>query len=183
MINGAGSHEVKALPLPGRKALVWTMPTNPYYKQMLFEFTEKDRLFLIRFNLKNLSFRDARGLKKALFDKYGISWETPWTMKIKDSDAQLYGPPGGGNVFFFELTNPKTGEKAMELMDVRISKDDREKKSVKKDGQKGPQALKTDSVKSKSKAPVQEAKPSLSPPPAPKEDASGTAKQEKAQKK
>jgi hypothetical protein len=125
MIKGRGSHEEKPLPMPQRKALVWTPQVSRYYNQIQFHFTEKDRLFLIRFNLKNISFQDLRALKKDLFEKYGISWDAPWSLQIKDNDVLLYGPPEQGRVYVFELSNPKTGEKSIELLDKVISKEDR----------------------------------------------------------
>lgn len=125
MIKGRGSYEEKPLPLPQRKALVWTPQVSRYYSQVQLHFTEKDRLFLIRFNLKNISFQDLRALKKDLFEKYGISWDAPWSLQIKDNDVLLYGPPEAGRVYFFELSNPKTGEKSIELLDKVISQEDR----------------------------------------------------------
>jgi hypothetical protein len=136
MIKGSGTYEKQPLPLPQRIALVWTPQVSQYYKQVQFYFTEKDRLFLIRFKLKDISFRDFRGLKKDLFEKYGISWNDPWRLQIKENDVLLYGPPEKGRVYYFELTNPKTGEKAMELLDQAISKEDRSPSPVAKAKQK-----------------------------------------------
>lgn len=125
MIKGRGTYEEKSLPMPHRKALVWTPKVSRYYNKVELHFTEKDRLFLIRFNLKNISFQDLRALKKDLFEKYGISWDAPWSLQIKENDALLYGPPEQGRIYFFELSNPKTGEKSLELLDKVISQEDR----------------------------------------------------------
>jgi len=130
LIKGRGSHEEKPLPLPQRKALVWTPQVSRYYNQVQFHFTEKDRLFLLRFNLKNISFQELRALKKDLFEKYGISWDAPWSLQIKDNDVLLYGPPEAGRIYYFELSNPKTGDKSIELLDKIISQEDRPHSSV-----------------------------------------------------
>jgi len=143
MIKGRGSHEEKPLPMPQRKALVWTPQVSRYYNQVQFHFTEKDRLFLIRFNLKNISFQDLRALKKDLFEKYGISWDAPWSLQIKENDVLLYGPPEAGRIYYFELSNPKTGEKSIELLDKVISKEDRPHSPVVKAKEEG-EGLKTE---------------------------------------
>jgi hypothetical protein len=145
MVKGAGTHATKPLPLPDRNALVWHLPDNPNFRQVVFQFTEKDRLFLIRFDMKNVPFRDLRALKKDLFEKYGISWDSPWTMKIKENDAVLYGPPSMGNVYFFEITNPKTGEKALEIMDRAISGEDRRGRPIPNADKESGQPVTTDS--------------------------------------
>lgn len=145
MVKGAGTHATKPLPLPDRNALVWHLPDNPNFRQVVFQFTEKDRLFLIRFDMKNVPFRDLRALKKDLFEKYGISWDSPWTMKIKENDAVLYGPPSIGNIYFFEITNPKTGEKALEIMDRAISGEDRRGRPIPNAEKESGQPLTTDS--------------------------------------
>ncbi|MEW6138181.1 MAG: hypothetical protein AB1733_08115 [Thermodesulfobacteriota bacterium] len=145
MVKDAGTHVTKPLPLPDRNALVWHLPDNPNFRQVVFQFTEKDRLFLIRFDMKNVPFRDLRALKKDLFEKYGISWDSPWTMKIKENDAVLYGPPSIGNIYFFEITNPKTGEKALEIMDRAISGEDRRGRPIPEAEKEQGQPLSTES--------------------------------------
>jgi len=145
MIKGSGSHEVLPNPQGHRPILEWRLPDNPNYKKLSFRFTEKDRLYLIRFDLKEISQRDLRTLKKPLFKKYGISWDDPWKLKMKDDDILLYGPPEVGTVYYFEFTNTKTAEKAMELMHRVISTEDRpsRQQEVKpSEGEKKPEAAK-----------------------------------------
>lgn len=128
MIKGSGTYEASPANEKVRPALTWVLPNNPYYKKVTFRFTEKDRLFIIRFDLKRISRRDLRGIKKSLFKKYGISWDNPHKLKTKTGDALNYGPPQMGNIYFFEFTNRKTGDKAIELFDRVTSSEDRPRK-------------------------------------------------------
>jgi hypothetical protein len=132
MIKGSGTYEVAPPEERKRPSLTWLLPNSPYYRQLIFRFTEKDRLWLIRFDLKKLSRRDLRAIKKSLFEKYGISWNAPLRHKIKDKDIFNYGPPQMGRVYFFDITNRKTGEKAFELMDRITSSEDRPLRRKKK---------------------------------------------------
>ena len=82
--------------------------------------------------MKNIPQRELRALKDPLFEKYGISWDDPWRLKVKDNDILLYGPPVMGDVYYFEFSNRKTGEKAMELLSRITSAEDRPAKSTEK---------------------------------------------------
>lgn len=128
MVKDSGSYEATPGDEIRRPSLRWNLPNNPYYKEMSFTFTEKNRLYLIHFDLKKISRSDLRAMKKWLFDKYGISWDDPWKLKSKGKDVLLYGPPEMGRVYYFEFSDPKTGEKAFELLDRITSAEDRPKK-------------------------------------------------------
>ncbi len=125
MVKGSGKYEATPGTEKQRPSLKWYLPDNPYYKEMSFKFTEKDRLYLIRFDLKKISRRDLRAMKNWLFDKYGISWDNPMRLKSKGQDVLLYGPPQMGRVYYFEFSNPKTGERAYELLERVMSAEDR----------------------------------------------------------
>jgi hypothetical protein len=125
MIDGSGTYEVKPQMGARRAAVIWNLPESLYYKRMSFQFTEKDRLYLIRFDLKDISLGDLRALKKPIFEKYGISWDDPWRLKVKDDDIVLYGPPDLGTVYCFEFSDRKTGAKALELLQREMSAQDR----------------------------------------------------------
>ncbi len=125
MVKGSGTYEAKPGTEIQRPSLEWLLPNNPYYKELSFKFTEKDRLYLMRFDLKKVSRRDLRAMKKTLFDKYGISWDDPWRLKSKGQDVLLYGPPEMGRVYYFEFSNPKTGDRAYELLERVMSAEDR----------------------------------------------------------
>jgi len=133
MVKGEGKSEATPGTEIRRPSLKWYLPNNPYYKEMSFKFTEKDRLYLIRFDLKNVSRSDLRALKKSLFDKYGMSWDDPWKLKVKGKDVLLYGPPEMGRVYYFEFSDPKTGERAYELLDRVMSSEDRPAKKTGED--------------------------------------------------
>ncbi|MDQ7784550.1 MAG: hypothetical protein RDU20_16825 [Desulfomonilaceae bacterium] len=125
MVKDSGTYESTPGTEIQRPSLTWQLPNNPYYKQMSFKFTEKDRLYLIRFDLKNITRSDLRAMKKTLFDTYGISWDDPWKLKVKGQDVLLYGPPEMGRVYYFEFFEPKTGERAYELLERVMSAEDR----------------------------------------------------------
>jgi hypothetical protein len=107
-----------------RPKLFWTLPPESYYETVEFQFTEKDRLFLIHFYLKGTRRDDFQELKKAFFNNYNVSWEDPMRMRIKDSDTLCYQPEKG-DIFFFEYTGKQNGEKGIELFDKRILAQDR----------------------------------------------------------
>ncbi|MFH1117609.1 MAG: hypothetical protein V1792_27130 [Pseudomonadota bacterium] len=130
MIKGAGTYEAQPGTEIQRPLVKWLLPNNPYYKELSFKFTEKDRLYLIRFDLKKISRSDLRAMKKTLFDKYGISWDDPWRLKVKGHDVLLYGPPEMGRVYYFEFSNPKTGDRAYEVLDRVMSAEDRPAKAA-----------------------------------------------------
>ncbi len=107
-----------------RPKLIWTMPEESYYKDIEFQFTEKDRLFLIHFVLKGTRRDDFQELKKAFMNKYNVSWDEPMRMRIRDSDVLFYEPEKG-DVWFLEFTDKNNGDKAIELFDKRILAQDR----------------------------------------------------------
>ena len=67
-----------------RMKLVWPLASNMYYKQVEFEFTEKDRLYLLRFVLNDEMRWNLTSLKKQFFDKYKISWDDPGRMRSEE---------------------------------------------------------------------------------------------------
>ncbi len=80
----------------------------------MFLFTEKDRLYLVRFDVKKEAWSEVRNLKKALFERFGISSENPGRSRIKNQDVLVYEGLKP-DYSFFEFTDTKTGEKAFEL--------------------------------------------------------------------
>lgn len=130
IVKGSGTYEAQPATETQRPLLKWLLPNNPYYKELSFKFTEKDRLYLMRFELKKISRSDLRAMKKTLFDKYGISWDDPWRLKVKGHDVLLYGPPEMGRVYYFEFSDPKTGDKAYEVLDRVMSAEDRPAKAA-----------------------------------------------------
>ena len=125
-IKNSGEHSMGPLPNPKRMKLVWPLPGNMYYKQVEFEFTEKDRLYLMRFVLNAELRWNLTSLKKQFFDRYQISWEDPGRMRIKNNDVIVYIPDQGGEWHFFELRDVTTGQKSFEIFSRAISLDDRQ---------------------------------------------------------
>jgi len=106
-----------------RTQLVWTPTSGSYYKTVSFVFTEKLRLYMIRFALAD-SRRDGTKLKRSFFEEFRIPDEGPMRSVRWQIDTLLYGP-GKDNVFFFEQTDARTGQKIFELFRRDISAQDR----------------------------------------------------------
>jgi hypothetical protein len=127
-IKSTGTYESGVNPGDQRMKLTWMVPRSPYYQNVVFLFTEKDRLYLIRFSLRQDLRDNLRQLKKAFFDKFNISSEAPGKLRVKDQDVVTYTPQDG-DYNFFEITDTKTGEKWFELFSNDISAKDRPKKN------------------------------------------------------
>ncbi|MGO9566454.1 MAG: hypothetical protein ACLP5H_02825 [Desulfomonilaceae bacterium] len=123
-IKNSGDHSTSPLANATRKKLVWPLANNPYYKQVEFEFTEKDRLYLMRFVLNQELRWNLTSLKKQFFDKYHISWDDPGKFRMKDNDVIMY-LPDHGKLHFFEMSDVTTGQKSFELFDRNVSAEDR----------------------------------------------------------
>jgi len=124
-IKNTGEHSTSPLAKGKRMKLVWPLTSNTYYKQVEFEFTEKDRLYLMRFLLNDDLRWNLTALKKQFFDKYSISWDDPGRFRIKNNDVILY-IPDQGKWHFFEMRDVVTGQKSFELFSRAISLDDRQ---------------------------------------------------------
>ena len=128
-IKNSGEHSMSDLPsrLPNAKKmkLVWPLATNMYYKQVEFEFTEKDRLYLLRFVLHDEMRGNLTSLKKQFFEKYRISGDEPSRMRMKNNDVILY-MPDHGKWSFLEMRDVTTGQKSFELFDNNVSAEDRQ---------------------------------------------------------
>ncbi|HMK34825.1 MAG TPA: hypothetical protein VK463_07155 [Desulfomonilaceae bacterium] len=124
MISGAGTIASESPQEKRRPKITWQPLANTFYQDIEFSFTEKDRLYLIRYNLKEVPRQEFQNLKKTFFDLYKFSWEEPMRFKVRESDVLLYQPEKG-NTFFLEFTDKKTGLKSIELFDKRVSAQDR----------------------------------------------------------
>lgn len=126
MIKNSGEHTTSPVAkAPKRTRLVWPLANNMYYKQVEFEFTEKDRLYLLRFVLNDELKWNLTALKKQFFDKYSISWDDPGRMRVKSYDVIVY-IPDQGKWHFFEMRDVTTGQKSFELFDRKVSAEDRQ---------------------------------------------------------
>jgi hypothetical protein len=125
-IKNSGEHSITPIAKGKRTKIVWPLAANMYYKQVEFEFTEKDRLYLMRFVLNKELRWNLTSLKKQLFDKYHISWEDPGRMRVRDNDVIVYAPDQG-KLNFFELRDVKTGQKSFEIFNQFISGQDRQR--------------------------------------------------------
>jgi hypothetical protein len=123
-IKTSGSHTTEPVVAENRSRLVWVPSRSPYYKQVIFGFTEKDRLFQVTFDLTAPAGSSAADLKKAFFEMYDLNQENPMRLKIKDNNVIMYGP-GKKALFLIEFTDRSTGRKSFELFDRNISASDR----------------------------------------------------------
>lgn len=113
-------------PVPGsqRTVVTWFPENNPYYQKLEFWFSEKGRLFMARFGLKDDSRWSASNVKKQFLDKYLGSWLDPKRFRMEPNDMIVYLPQDANKIEFFEVTNLKSGEKFFELFDKRIDTED-----------------------------------------------------------
>ncbi len=132
-IKPMGTYSSEVSPWDKRLKVTWRPGDNPYYENLMFLFTEKDRLYLIRFNLNKEARQDLRHLKKALFGQFGISAEDPGRLRIKDRDVLVYEGQERKSTFF-EMTDIVSGDKSFELYSREISSQDRPMKEA---GDKG----------------------------------------------
>lgn len=112
---------------PGRYKLVWKISNSPTYKRLELEFTRKNRLFNIRYVLRDELRWQSKPVKKKLFKKFGISWEYPDKKRIKDKDVIVYAPLEGTVPNAFDITDVVTGEKSVEIFHRLVSAQDRQK--------------------------------------------------------
>ncbi|MBI5570583.1 MAG: hypothetical protein HY914_11620 [Desulfomonile tiedjei] len=124
-IQGLGSLTKEPIIKENRSKIVWELPENPSYKNVTFQFTEKDRLYLIRFALTDAALTNYHAIKKNVFSEFDFSWEAPYKLRIKDDDIILYGPEKGMTLYYLEFTNRKTHEKIFELFNRPVSGEDR----------------------------------------------------------
>jgi hypothetical protein len=159
-IKNSGEHSTSTLANRKRTILVWPLASNMYYKQVEFEFTEKDRLYLLRFVLNDEMRWNLSSLKKQFFEKYHISWDDPGRMRVKDNDVILY-IPDQGKWHFFEMREVTTGQISFELFDRNVSAQDRQ--PSKTDDSNAKQAEQGNSAPSKEGASVPAEKKSREP--------------------
>lgn len=128
LISGSGAVSSENPKDKQRPKIVWTPAESQHYQSIEFNFTEKNRLFLIRFNVKEGPREVFQGLKKGFFDLYKFQWDEPMRIKVEGNDALVYDRPENSNTYFFEITDRMTGNKSIELMERSISAQDRQKK-------------------------------------------------------
>jgi hypothetical protein len=124
-IKTSGTYTNTPVDKENRTIILWQHPSLPYYKDIGFQFTEKDRLYLIRFTLNDAARADYHSLKKTVFKDYDFSWDQPWKQILPDREMLLYGPEKGQELFFIEFTDRKSHEKSFELFNRSISATDR----------------------------------------------------------
>jgi hypothetical protein len=127
LIAGSGAVSQAGEKTKKRPKLIWTPLEHPHYQTIEFNFTEKDRLFLIRYNLKEGPRKTFQDVKKAFFNLYKFQRDDPMRIKVEGNDALLYDRPENSYIYFFEITDRRTGNKSIELMERSISAQDRAK--------------------------------------------------------
>jgi hypothetical protein len=130
-IKTEGTHSTEAVPGQPRQKLTWVISNDPSYENVEFQFTEKDRLYMIRFSLKKELWRNSRNLKKDFFDKFGIAPDDPLRLRIKNQDILVYAADKG-ECEFLDFTEASTGEKSFVLVNKAISIADRTGASTEK---------------------------------------------------
>jgi len=124
-INKSGTHSSQPLARPNRIKVVWVPNSSPYYSQVDFMFTEKDRLYLVRFSVNDEARWNVNSLKKQFADKFHIAADQPSRFRIRDNDTIIYPPASGGKSHLFEVTEVSSGKKFLELFEKNIDLEDR----------------------------------------------------------
>ncbi len=124
-----GKEELSVAPIPKwneRNRLTWKTDHNPLYKKIQFDFTERDRLYMIRVNINdNLPPARVKQIKEGLFEHFYISWEFPGKSRVKREDMIFYTPKEGKPYFFIEVKNLDNRETVFEIFDKKTSAEDR----------------------------------------------------------
>ncbi len=155
-IGSIGKVTKTDLLMPGRREISWTVPISPYFKRISFEFTEKDRLYLVRFVVKDEARLDVKTIKQKLFQQYKVSWEEPNRFSRQNKDVLVFAPELDGKYIVFEITDTVKGEKSLELFSTDISLMDRQetaaeakKKNEAASGEKKPPAEESEKTQEK----------------------------------
>ncbi len=127
MIKTVGTHSLEMSPWDKRKKVVWQIPDNRYYQNITFMFTEKDRLYLVRFTLTKEARSELRNVRQALIEQFGISSEEPGRFRIQDHDILAYESTKK-EYTLLEFTDTNTSDRFFELYSRDISLEDKAKK-------------------------------------------------------
>jgi hypothetical protein len=143
-IKGSGTYTTSHIEKENRTRVTWVPAKDQYYSDVVFQFTEKDRLYLIRFNLYPAMRSKAAELKQAFFRLFGYYEEHPMRLRVKNSEVLLYGP-GEAKDFLLEYTDRTTGQKGFEMFDRQVSGSDRPQ-PPKAEGKAGPAPVSTEAA-------------------------------------
>jgi hypothetical protein len=128
MLNGSGGVVTGVSQDKRGPEITWTPTANPYYQTIDFDFTEKDRLYIVRYNLKEAPREEYHRVKKAFFDLYKFDRENPGRLKLRGNDTLVYDRPANSNTYLFEITDQKTGSKSIEIFERSMSAQDKPQK-------------------------------------------------------
>jgi hypothetical protein len=121
--------ELSVAPIPKwseRNRVTWKTDHNPLYKKIQFDFTERDRWYMIRVNInENLPPARVKQIKEALFEQFFVSWEFPGKSRREKEDLIFYTPKEGKPYFFIEVKNLDNRETVFEIFDKKTSAEDR----------------------------------------------------------
>jgi len=123
-IGKSGMYSQMSVPKSKRTQLIWFPANDPHYKKVEFWISEKNRVYMARFGLREDSRADAATLKKQFLDKYVGSWLDPKRFRMDPNDMIVYLPKDSDKAPFFEVTNVQTGDRYFELFDQRIDAED-----------------------------------------------------------
>jgi hypothetical protein len=121
MIKGSGSY-TKA-PLKKRKTatgITWIPGKSRYFKKIVFQFAEDDRLYLVGFYVKGDLRWQLRPLREGFFERFDISPEKPYRINLGSADVIVYSTKDS-ELTFFNYRDIKSGETAFELFSAGIS--------------------------------------------------------------
>jgi hypothetical protein len=123
-VGKSGLYAQTPVPRSQRTVVTWFPEDSPYYQKVEFWFSEKGRLYMARFGLKDDSRWSSSSVKKQFLEKYLGSWLDPKRFRMEPNDMIVYIPQDPSKAQVLEVTNIHSGEKFFELFDSRIDAED-----------------------------------------------------------
>ncbi len=123
-IQNTGRHSVGESPgYRNRQRITWVPAANPYFEEIRFDFTEKDRLFLVSFALREGLADRERALRKSFMEKLQVQGN-PVDLTVVGKKMKVH-ECGAGPYHFIEMTELANNRKFLEIFGRHISAEDK----------------------------------------------------------
>jgi hypothetical protein len=126
MIKGSGEYTKASL--KKRKTatgITWIPKKSRYYKKIVFQFAEDDRLYLVGFYTKSDMRWKLRPLRNGFISKFDIMPQRPSRMTVGGADMLSYTSTDH-KLTLFDYRGVRTGENAFEIFSAGISRHGRD---------------------------------------------------------
>ena len=122
MIKGSGSYtKARLKKRTTATGITWIPGRSRYFKKIVFQFAEDDRLYLVGFYVKGDLRWQLRPLREGFFERFDISSEQPYRINLGSADVIVYSTKDSKLTLFY-YRDVRTGETAFELFSEAISK-------------------------------------------------------------